>query len=135
MSSSWWSRLPALVFLVGALARGRAAVQRGRTATAARIRKIVPGIRHVFVFYCGLLVLLGMITAGLVVLPVGLVLLLQGLLRDSVDRNVVGGMLLCLVGLFYLVAPVLIIHTLTHYVSGRWQRYADSLADRLEGKP
>lgn len=134
MSSSWWSRLTLVALWFGAWVQGTAAVKRGRLAVADTVRSTVPGIRHGLSFYCGLLVLLGMVTAGFVVLPMGLVLLAQGLLRDSVDHNVVGGFGLCLVGLFYLVGPVLVIKAVSHLLLARLQRRVDSLADRVEGR-
>ena len=134
MSSSWWSRLTLLALWFGALVQGTAAVKRGRLAVADTVRQTVPNLRHGFSVYCGLLVLLGMVTAGFVVLPMGLVLLAQGLLRDSVDHHLVGGLLLCLVGLLYLVGPVLVIQAVSHFLFGRLQRRVDGLADRVEGR-
>lgn len=133
MRSSFWSRLPSLADLVGTLVRGLGVVQRGRTAAADGMRQVVPTMREAFAAYCGLLVLLGMITAGLVVLPLGLLLLVQGLFQDSVDRQVAGGVALCLVGLFYLVVPVLVIHLTSRLIFGRLQRKVERLADRVEG--
>jgi hypothetical protein len=120
--------------MLASLVRGLAVVQRGRTAAADNIRQIVPGIRDGFAAYCGLLVLLGMITAGFVLLPLGLLLLILGLLHDSADRNLVGGVALSLVALFYLVGPVLLIQVASRLAFGRLQRRANQLADRVEGK-
>jgi hypothetical protein len=134
MSSSFWGRLPALAKVVPTLVRGLGVVQRGRTAAADGIRQIVPGVRDGFAAYCGLLVLLGMITAGFVVLPLGFLLLVQGLLRNPVDRTVLGGLGLCLVGLFYLVGPMVVIQVVSRLTLRRLQRRFDHLADRVEGK-
>lgn len=134
MSSPWWCSLPTLAGVAGALVGWLAIVQRGRTAVADRIRQITPGVRQFFGAYCALLVLLGMITAGFVLLPVGLVLLVQGLLHDSLDRSVVAGLALGLVGLFYLVAPVLVIQVASRLTLGRLKRHVDDVASRVEGK-
>ena len=132
MSSPWFGRLSALALGLGALFRGMGAVQKVRKAAADNLRQIVPGMSHAFVSYCALLALLGMLTAGFVLLPVGLVLLLQGLLRDSADRNVVSGLVLGLVGLFYLVAPLLTLQVVSRLAFGRLRHHVEGLATRIE---
>jgi len=134
MSTSFWSRLPELWSLATKLFSGLSAVQRGREAAAEGVRKAALGIRSGFVYYCGLLALLGMVTAGFVILPLGLLLVSQGLLRESVDRELAGGLILLVVGLFYLVGPLLFIYVISRHVLGRLQRQAERLADRLEGQ-
>jgi hypothetical protein len=133
MSSSFWSRLPAWTNVVGSLVRRVGVVQRGRLAAAAGLRQIVPGVRDGFAVYCWLLVLLGMVTAGFVILPLGLLLLCQGLVQDAADRNALGGLALCLVGLFYLVVPLLVIQVAARLIMRRLQRNVERLADRVEG--
>jgi hypothetical protein len=134
MSSSFWSRLTGFSRVAETILSRVGVVQRTRAAAADGIRQVVPGVREGFALYFGLLVLLGMVTAGFVLLPVGLVLLLQGLLPNLSAQYVVGGVALSLVGLFYLVGPLLLIQVASRLVLTRLQRRVDLLADRVEGR-
>jgi hypothetical protein len=75
-----------------------------------------------------------MTTAGLVLIPVAMLLLGHGLLRDPVDRCVVGGLLLGAAGLFYLVAPLVIVGVATRWALNRTRRRAERLASRIQGQ-
>jgi len=134
MNSTFWARMTAWAKWVSILTRTRSSLQRGRAAAAARLRQLVPGLKVGFAGYCVLLVLLGMVTAGFVIFPLGILLLLHGLVRDSLDRSLLGGLVLSLVGLFYLVGPILVIQVVSRVVFGRLGQHTERLADRLAGK-
>lgn len=134
MSTSFWSRLPDLWTFASRLINGMSAVQHGRETAAEGVRRAAVNVRSGFAYYCGLLLLIGMVGAGFVILPLGLLLVSQGLLRDSVDRELAGGLVLLVVGLFYLVGPLLFIYAMSRHVLGRVQSQAERWADRIEGR-
>ena len=134
MARSLWGRLPGMISLASRLVGGLSTVQHGRVVAADGLRKVAGGARTGFACYWGLLTLLGMVGAGFVVLPMGVVLMGQGLLQDPVDRALVGGAFLVAVGLFYVVVPMLCIYVLSRYALGRFQRQTEHFADRVEGR-
>jgi drug/metabolite transporter (DMT)-like permease len=83
--------------------------------------------------YIRLVFLIGMTTAGLVLLPLGLLLLGHFLLRESIDRSLIGGLLLAAIGLLYLVLPLVAIRTVTQAALDGIQRQADRLAEQIQG--
>ncbi|NLF18722.1 MAG: hypothetical protein GX595_15930 [Lentisphaerae bacterium] len=134
MARSLWGRLPGMISLASRLVGGLSTVQHGRVVAADGLRKVAGGARTGFACYWGLLTLLGMVGAGFVILPLGVVLIGQGLLQDPVDRALVGGAFLVAVGLSYVVGPMLCIYVLSRYALGRFQRQAEHFADRVEGR-
>ena len=75
--------------------------------------------------YLSMLVLLGMVTAGFVLLPLGLRLLGHRLVSAAADKPLVAGVVLSLVGLFYLVVPLAVLRAVSHSLCDRFQRKAD----------
>ena len=134
MARSLWSRLPGLIALTSRLVGGLSTVQHGRVVAADGLRKVAGGARAGFACYWGLLTLLGMVGAGFVILPVGVLMIGQGLLQDPADRVLVGGAFLLAVGVFYVVGPMLCIYVLSRYALGRFQRQTEQFADRVEGR-
>jgi hypothetical protein len=133
MSSPLWQRLSGIGQGLGTVLSGLGVVRRGRQALAGGIRGSTEHLRTAVWGYIGLLLLLGMTTAGLVLLPVGLLLLGRSLLRESADQVLVGGLFLCLVGLFYVLGPLVVVRIVAGSALDRLQRRAERLAAQVEG--
>lgn len=133
MSSPLWERLWGLGQVVTAGLRGLGFVQQRRVALAARVRRLPEKAHATYGGLVGLLFLMGMASAGLVLLPVGLFLLAHSVLRETVDRALVGGLVLCGTGLLYLLLPAVVTHLVGQFLLRRLQRRADRLADRIQG--
>lgn len=133
MNSSLRERLWSLAQTALAGLRGLGFLQQRRRGLAASVRQ-VPGKAHsAYLALVGLLFLVGMTSAGLVLLPVGVFLLADSLLRESVDRALLGGLVLCGTGLFYLFVPAAIVHLAGQALQRRLQRQAERLAERIAG--
>lgn len=119
---------------VAAALNGLGLVRRGRHAAAVSVREAAGQVGrllwdHVLIVFLG-----GMAAAGWVLLPVGLVLLALSLMRETVDRGLVGGLLLCAAGLLYLVISIGAVFLLTHSAVDRMERKAERLARQVHGE-
>jgi hypothetical protein len=120
--------------LLGGLVRGVGFVGRGRKAIADGVRQGARGAQAACLGYCGLLIMIGLVTAGFVLTPVGLMLLAHGLLRESVDKTLLGGVFLCLLGGFYVFGPLAILGLVGGPMLARLRDQAEVLAHRIEGR-
>ena len=134
MSSLWWERLSAIGHGVNSLLRTAELVQRARRSLAGSVREVADAARSAAGAYLSMLVLLGMVTAGFVLLPLGLLLLGHRLVSEAADKPLVAGIILSLVGLFYLVAPLAVLRAVSNALCDRFQHKADRLAERIEGQ-
>jgi|GEM_PF-2608317 len=133
MSSPLWERLWGLGRVISAGLRRLGLIQQRRRDLAARVRRLPEKAYAAYGGLVGLLFLMGMATAGLVLLPVGVFLLADSLLKETVDRALLGGLVLCGTGFLYLLVPAVATYLAGQSLVRRLQRRADRLADRIQG--